>query len=40
MRLKKCGECGKYTLKEKHCNKKTREAGYKYIKVKSSNSKK
>ena len=33
--LKKCPKCGQYTLKDKHCNKKTGEAGYKYIKVKN-----
>lgn len=34
-KLKKCEKCDNYTLKDKHCNKKTKLAGYKYIKVRS-----
>ena len=35
MKLKKCKECGTYTLKEKcpKCNKKTKDAHYKFVKV-------
>ena len=31
--MKKCPECEKYTLKDKHCKKDTIEVGYKFIKV-------
>lgn len=36
MNLKKCPKCNSYTLKEKHCSEKTKEAHYKFIKVKSA----
>jgi len=36
MKLKQCIKCKHYTLEDKHCNEKTIEAGYKYIKIKSS----
>ena len=35
MKLKKCGECGKYTLKSEHCSSKAKEAGHKYIIIRS-----
>ncbi|MCK5043958.1 hypothetical protein KAR52_03095 [Candidatus Pacearchaeota archaeon] len=36
-KLKKCKECNKYTLKDKcpKCNKKTSDAHYEFIKIKS-----
>ncbi len=34
MILKKCQKCNEYTLKKTHCKEKTKETGYKYIKVK------
>lgn len=34
-KLKICQVCKKYTLKDKHCKKPTKQAGYKFIKVKS-----
>ena len=39
-KLKKCSSCLIYTLKENcpKCNKKTSEAHYKFIKIKSSES--
>jgi hypothetical protein len=36
MKLRQCKKCKEYTLEETHCNEKTIEAGYKYIKIKSS----
>jgi rRNA maturation protein Nop10 len=35
-RLKKCQKCKEYTLKEEHCNQATKEAGYKYIKLRNA----
>ncbi|MBU2562598.1 MAG: RNA-protein complex protein Nop10 [Nanoarchaeota archaeon] len=37
MKLKKCPECKKYTLKEKcpKCSSKTKEAHYKFLRIKS-----
>jgi rRNA maturation protein Nop10 len=32
-KLKKCLKCGDYTMNKEHCNEKTKEAGYKYIKL-------
>ncbi len=36
MKLRKCKFCDKYTLKEicSKCNKKTEDAGYKFVKTK------
>jgi len=34
MKIKRCKKCGKYTLKSAHCNQETKQAGYKFIKVK------
>lgn len=34
MKMKKCLVCREYTLKSEHCNKKTEDAGYKFIRVK------
>jgi len=36
MKLKFCEVCKSYTLKKEHCKKETKDAHYKYIKVKSS----
>lgn len=36
MKLRKCQKCGKYTLKQEHCNKPTKQAGYKFIKSKTT----
>lgn len=33
-KLKKCQKCKNYTMKNEHCNEKTKEAGYKYLKLK------
>jgi rRNA maturation protein Nop10 len=33
MKLRKCVKCGKYTLKQEHCSQKTKEAGYKFVKL-------
>lgn len=33
MNLKKCVVCKEYTLKDKHCDKETKSAHYKFIKV-------
>ena len=38
MKLKKCPSCKCYTLKDKHCNKDTKEAGYKFISFKKVSS--
>lgn len=35
MKLKKCLVCKNYTLKSEHCDKETKDAHYKYIRVKS-----
>lgn len=35
-KLNKCKKCGKYTLKEEHCNEKTIQVGYKYLKFKKT----
>ena len=35
MKLKICQVCKKYTMKDQHCNKETKQAGYKFVKVKS-----
>jgi len=35
MKLKKCLACEKYTLKQEHCTKQTKDAHYKFIKIKS-----
>lgn len=35
MNLKKCQVCNQYTLKSKHCNQVTKDAHYKFVKVKS-----
>lgn len=32
--LKKCQKCKEYTLKDEHCKEKTKEAGYKHVKLK------
>ena len=32
-KIKKCQICKKYTLKSSHCNKKTKQVGYKFIKT-------
>jgi rRNA maturation protein Nop10 len=32
-KLKKCQVCNSYTLKESHCNKPTKDAHYKFIKI-------
>jgi len=34
MNLKKCPACGAYTLKEMHCKEKTKDAHYKFVKIK------
>jgi rRNA maturation protein Nop10 len=34
MKMKKCAKCGKYTLKKEHCSLRTKDAGYKFVKVK------
>ncbi|MCX8158916.1 MAG: hypothetical protein N3D20_01340 [Candidatus Pacearchaeota archaeon] len=34
MKLKKCQVCNKYTMKLEHCNQKTKDAHYKFIKIK------
>ena len=34
-KLKICQDCKKYTMQEKHCGKETKQAGYKFVKVKS-----
>lgn len=38
MKLKKCNNCQKYTLKDKcdSCNQKSKDAHYKYIKIKDA----
>jgi len=36
MKLRGCQKCGKYTLKKEHCSYPTKEAGYKYIKIKKT----
>jgi len=38
MKLKKCGDCETYTLKENcpKCNKKTKDAHYKFIRIKDA----
>jgi len=33
MKLKKCSICKAYTLKEEHCKEKTKDAHYKFIKI-------
>jgi rRNA maturation protein Nop10 len=33
MKLKKCPVCSSYTLKEEHCKAKTKDAHYKFIKI-------
>lgn len=33
-KLKKCQVCKSYTMKSEHCEKETKDAGYKFIKVK------
>lgn len=35
MKLKKCSKCNSYTLKEEHCDEKTKDAHYKFVRVKS-----
>jgi len=35
-KIKQCKKCKAYTLKGIHCNEKTIEAGYKYIKLKNA----
>jgi len=35
MKMKRCLKCKKYTLKAVHCKEKTKQAGYKFLKVKS-----
>lgn len=39
MKLKKCGSCKNYTLKEKcsKCKEKTKDAHYKFVKIKTIN---
>ena len=34
-KLKKCQVCGSYTLRQQHCGKETKQAGYKFVKVKT-----
>ena len=36
MKLKKCSICNQYTLKKEHCSQVTKDAHYKFIKVKKS----
>jgi len=36
--LKKCSICKKYTLKKEHCKEQTKDAGYKYVKLKTASS--
>lgn len=36
MKLKFCKICKSYTLKENHCKEKTSQAGYKYLKIKTT----
>jgi len=36
MRLRKCEVCKKYTLKQEHCKLPTKQAGYKFIKVRKN----
>ncbi len=38
MKLKKCQVCGNYTLKQEHCEKETKQSGYKFIKPKTISS--
>lgn len=33
MNLKKCVKCKSYTLQSEHCSVKTKEAGYKFIRI-------
>ncbi len=35
-RVKQCQKCKNYTLKEEHCGEKTKETGYKYIKLRNA----
>ena len=36
MKLKKCLKCNLYTLKEEHCSEKTKDAHYKFVRVKNA----
>jgi rRNA maturation protein Nop10 len=35
MKLKKCPACNSYTLKSEHCKEKTKDAHYKFIRIRS-----
>ena len=36
MKMRKCPSCKEYTLKKEHCKTETKQAGYKYVKVKDA----
>tara|TARA_Y100000310_G_C20498952_1_gene722953 strand:- start:730 stop:852 length:123 start_codon:yes stop_codon:yes gene_type:complete len=36
MKLKKCKKCKQYTLKSEHCKEKTKDAHYKFVKIRDA----